>query len=1105
MGFPDDAELGTRVELLLGGTWTDITPDTRLAQPITVTRGRADYTSQIQPSKVAVQIHNPTGTYSPRNATGLYYGKLGRNTPLRTSVAAGSPWLGLPPSGVDVRASTPSTAALNIAGDLDVRFDVQPEDWVVSSALVELGGKWGAAGQQSWHLYLFSGFVTLGWTTDGTTEVQAGVNIGSASLTPRMVVRATLTVNNGAGGHTTRFYVGPTLTGPWTQIGTDQITAGTAATFSSTAPVELGDVSSTGSPHAPARMFAAQIRAGIDGTIVASPNFTVPAVGALSFTDSVSVPWTVNRATGLTNRLVRGSGEVPSWPPRWGTSGRLVTVALEASGITRRLGQGNTPLNSTLRRRIPSDPNLIAYWPMEESQGATQAYSPLAGVRPLLTSGMTFGQESTLPGSAPLPTIGDLSGMRATVPASSTGQWHVEFVYKATTVPLGDANAQLIIINTSSASWRVGVGAAAIHMDVTAPDGTSLYTTVFVPDLIFGAWTRFWIQAQQSGGNVSFQMGWATVAGLRININDVFAGTVGHVNTLTGSHGNALTGMAMGHFAVFSAAAATVFDNADKAFSGENAATRMTRMAAEEGVPLRMPYGNTGTELLGPQARDTLVNLLQSAEEADEGGILFEPRDAVVLASRPRASLYNQPVKLTLDYAQAQVGTPLEPEDDDQATRNDITVTRSGGSSGNATLDVGPMSTADPALGGVGRYTDSVTENLFNDDQAPQHAGWRLNLGTFDGVRYPSVTVRLHRFPQLIDAARELDIGDRIQIINPPPWLPPTPIDLIVQQITEVLGIRTWVMTFTCSPAGPWTVGVLDDPVLGRLDTDGSQLLAAATAADTVLRVQTTAGPRWTIDPADYPYDLTVGGEVVTATAGSSDVVDAFGRTVSSGWGNADTGQAWTSSGNPSDFSVSSGSGRHLLGTVGASRWSTVPQGIADWDVSVTVSTTALAVGASQFVAIGARFVDTQNTYLARLEFTTTATVALTIRKRVGGVETQLNGGTIGGLTHTAGGQFHLRFQGRATALRAKVWVGGVEPPAWLAVAVDTSFTAAGQVGMRSILNTGNTNTSPSSVYDDFSAALPQRMTVTRSTNGVIKAHSAGEAISLANPLILAL
>lgn len=1092
----------------MGGTWTDITADSRLAQLITIERGRKDGASRIDPSALKVQIRNPDGKYSPRNPTGTYYGRFGRNTPLRTSIAAGTPWLGLPPSGVDVRASTPSTGALNITGDLDVRCDVQPEDWNASPAVVELGGKWGAAGQRSWRLSLLQRFLILGWSTDGTAETSVFADMGSTPLTPRMVVRFTLDVNNGAGGHTARFYVGSTMTGPWTQVGADQITAGTTATFSSTAPVEFGDVSSTATGHAPARLFAAQIRTGIDGTVVANPVFSAQAVGALTFTDSAAVPWTVNRADGITNRLVRGAGEVPSWPPRWGSSGRLVTASLAAAGITRRLGQGATPLDSTLRRRIPSDPGLIAYWPMEDGTGSTQAYSPLPGVRPMTTTGMTFGQDDSLPGSAALPTLGSVSSMRGNVPASTSTSWHVEFAYRIDTGPAADANAQFIVINTSTSQWRIGVGGFGVHIDVTAPDGSSLYAFVMTPTTgFFGSWNRFYLKAQPSGSNVSFEMGWIVVGVSGGAVSDTFAGSPGHIASLTGSHDSRLQGMGIGHVAVFDTYGTQIFDNADTGFNAEQAATRFVRLATEEGVSYRTPYGSVATEAMGPQRPDTLLNLTQAAADADEGAILYEPRDAVALAWRPRYSLYNQTPRLVLDYNEAQVGVPLEPEDDDQSTRNDITVTRNTGTSARATLDEGPMSTLDPDDGGVGRYTDSVTLNLATDDQPEQHAGWRLHIGTYDGMRFPAVTISLHRCPELIDAAREVDIGDRIQILNPPPWLPPGTIDLIVQGVTEVVGIRTWTMTFNCSPGGPWSVGVTDDTVLGHADTDGSVLVAAVTSTTTVLRVQTTAGPAWTTDPADYPFDLTVGGEVVTATACAPDTTDSFTRTVSSGWGSADTLQAWTAVGGAgTDFSVSSGAGRHLLTSVNVARWTTMAQPIADFDLTVTVSTTALATGASQYVALVARMVDVSNCYLARVDILTTAAIALTIRKRVAGTETQLVGGVVPGLTHTANGQFKLRFRARDSILKAKVWAsGGTEPPFWTAMAFDTSFTAAGLIGVRSLLNTGNTNSSPSAVFDDFTNSLPQRITATRSINGVVKAQSAGADIRLANPAIVAL
>jgi hypothetical protein len=73
-----------------------------------------------------------------------------------------------------------------------------------------------------------------------------------------------------------------------------------------------------------------------------------------------------------------------------------------------------------------------------------------------------------------------------------------------------------------------------------------------------------------------------------------------------------------------------------------------------------------------------------------------------------------------------------------------------------------------------------------------------------------------------------------------------------------------------CAPAGPWTVGVVEDPMLGRADTDGCTLSSGITATATSVAVTSNPGPRW-IDsatyPAMFPFDVTVGGEVMRVTA----------------------------------------------------------------------------------------------------------------------------------------------------------------------------------------------------------------------------------------------
>jgi hypothetical protein len=301
----------------------------------------------------------------------------------------------------------------------------------------------------------------------------------------------------------------------------------------------------------------------------------------------------------------------------------------------------------------------------------------------------------------------------------------------------------------------------------------------------------------------------------------------------------------------------------------------MTRLASEEAVPVSLWGDSTVQEQVGPQSPDTLLTLLEEAADVD-GGILYERRDAVSLAYRDRISLYNQPVALALDYnVSGHVAPPLEPMDDDQKVRNDVTVTRNGGSSERATLDAGPLSTQAPP-NGVGVYEESVTLNLYDDDQPERHANWRLHLGTVDEARYPVVNLNLAAAPSLIDAVTMLESGDRIQIANPPAWLPPGPIDLIMQGYQEVIGHPTdWDVQLNCTPASPWTIAITDDAVYGRPDTDGSQLAAGATSTATSLSVATTTGLLWITTaaaPAEFPFDITVGGERmrVTGITGSS-------------------------------------------------------------------------------------------------------------------------------------------------------------------------------------------------------------------------------------------
>lgn len=261
---------------------------------------------------------------------------------------------------------------------------------------------------------------------------------------------------------------------------------------------------------------------------------------------------------------------------------------------------------------------------------------------------------------------------------------------------------------------------------------------------------------------------------------------------------------------------------------------------------------------------------LVTAPHGDDVPVVYEPMhdrlDSPGLVARARAEDYNAEPSLTLSYAAGEIAPDLELVDDDQALRNDITVSRPGGSSARAVLESGPLSVQAPPAG-VGRYDEQVELALYSDAQLSDAAGWLLHLGTVDESRYPTVRVDLRDDPHLIADVLALDIRHRIRLTDLPPFLPPGPVDLLVEGYVERIGLLTWDIEYTCVPASPWDVATADDPVFGRVGTDGAQLAADVGPDETMLLVTTTAGPLWTTDAGDFPFRIELGGEVATVVS----------------------------------------------------------------------------------------------------------------------------------------------------------------------------------------------------------------------------------------------
>lgn len=878
-------ELDLRGELRIGSTWVDVTGNILKRQLLSHSRGRQDQSSEMDPSTCRPLINNTGGQFSPDNPLSPYYEQFGRNSPFRVSVRAGSPALDVPGSSTAV-ATTPDAAALDITGDLDVRIDATLSNWTDyatgSGSTTHLVGKLGlAASTKSWFFGTRSGNLYFEWSADGTAALSASSTIPlPTTASGRMALRVTLDVDNGSAGRTVTFYTAPSGTaGPWTLFGSAVVQAGVTSIFNSATALRVGRATDVGFTQPVGRFHKAEVRSGIGGSIVANPDFSVPAVGAGSFVDGAGLTWTVSGTAAISDRRTRLSHELAEYPTEWDASGKHVWVSAVTAGVLRRLRRGGHALDSTLRRRIPSY-GPLAYWPLEDGENATQASSPIPGVAPLRLTRVGWAQADSLPSSKPLPVLAssgtDLPRLHGSVPAPSgtLTEWSVQWMYRLDGGNSTERTFMRILTTGTVREWYfLQSNANTATIFGRDADGATVFTQGLITTTApYGQWIKMEFNAVQDGANVDWHIGWVTVDGAAVSFDGTFAGTVGRptgVASPPDGYSPDLDNMALGHISVWGVDDTPAFDNAISAWTGETAGARIQRLAEEENIPLTVCGTVAEQTLVGPQLPQGVLSLLADAANAD-GGILYEDREQPRLRYRPRDSMYNQTPALVLDYTGQGLATPLQASGDDDATINDVTVSRVGGSSARAVLEEGALSIQAPPNGVGTGYDTSFPLSLESDDQAEPIAYWRLHLGTYEGRRYPQVRVMVHKAAEtagLVDQILAVDIGDKIVIENPPAPLPPDDVELIVQGYEETFDEFAWDITFNCTPARPWTVGVVDDDVLGKVDTDGSELAAGVDADDVAFSVATTAGPVWTTDPTEFPFDVRLGGEVVTVTA----------------------------------------------------------------------------------------------------------------------------------------------------------------------------------------------------------------------------------------------
>lgn len=859
--------------------WVDATGPTRTADDVVISRGLSAEGRTADPADCTFTLDNRTGDYSPRNPTGQYYGQIGRNTPHRAS----SDWpTGATPAGylLTPRATFDyayclDSAALSITGDLDVRVDVDLPSWqIVDTCLAHKALPDDAF---SWRLMVDAGGVChLRWADSG--EVIHSARCDTTVPLPyagRKIIRATLDVNDGAGGHVVRFYAGESLEGPWEQIGTEQTGTGTTSIADTDTELAVGGYWYSGGQGA--RWYGLQVRAGLDGTVVAGVDFTDQPDGTRVVVDAAGNRWRLAGTAEIRSRDDRHYGLVSEWPQRWDRSDQDRYTPVSSNGLLRRLGQGSSPLRSTLHRgMLARGGEVIAYWPAEDSDGATVLASALPGRSPMTLQGdPNLAAFSGFACSESLPTVGSSTWL-GFVPDYTVGADGAIQLWFLLAIPDGGLSATVPIVRI----WTRGGTVAWWQLHVTPAGDLQLYgfsgtlATVVNSGLfafdVNGRLLRISIDVEQNGSDVDWAI-WSLEVGASVGYftdGTASSATVGTATRIDVNHAGADCGQtAVGHIAVRRSLVSLWTLSAElAAHNGERAADRIARLCAEEAVPVVIVGSAGDTVTLGPQRPGALLSLLRDAEAADLG-ILAEPRYMLGLQYRTRASMYAQDATgqppLALDYAAGHLSA-LEPTEDDQTTVNDQAVSRTGGSSARAVDEGGPL-----GVDTIGRYDSSATVTISTDAALADQAWWRLHIGTVDEPRYPRIGLDLARAvftadPELTVGIRGLDLGDQLAVLNPPPQLPPDPISQLAVGFTERIGTTSHAVEVVCVPASPYRVGVYDHSG-SRYDTRGSVLAVAIDATATTLIVATTTGPVWQT-LGDLPFDIAIGGEQMTVT-----------------------------------------------------------------------------------------------------------------------------------------------------------------------------------------------------------------------------------------------
>lgn len=866
-----------RARMLLNGQIQDVTGQVMVRNPVKISKGLRDESTRPSPMSASLTLRNTDLRWSMRNPLGPYADDLKRNVPI---------WLD--------------------------RLIAQDDFDRTSS------GGWGTAPTgQTWVHFGFGGsHLTTDYPISGgmartsipaTSAYRAGYLDGVSMYNVAVECTFQLPTANVTGGDmepgNILLRVVDTDTYYMVRVVVTAAEAVTVALYSivdgsSTllaGPETVAGVTNTGQPI--------RVKAIIEGQTLQAKVWD-PADGepllnmVAAHTAHIAVPGSVGVRNGLssgnTNTLPvvialddfavhspRFRGEVSTITTGDDAKGKDRHAKIQAYGLLHRLGQGTSPVMSSLKRGyLGLGPSLVAYWPCEDGADSTSIASALGGPAMGLLGSPDFAVNDDFPCSAELPTFNG-SGWFGDVPEYDfTGEIQCRFLVSVNgSSPPPD---ETVLIRTFGEGtirvWEVlyltggGLKVKAFDVnDIEVFDSGALGFTLNDEP------SRVSFELENDGADVDWQVSVLRVPGFSAGF---LSGTVSGFNcgrvtqVMAGPQGLA-EDVAEGHISLESART-DLFANLNEvnAWFAEDAVARLRRLCTENGIAFyHHESAAQDASFMGYQRPLRLVELLRECELTD-GGILHEPRGTFGLEYRTRRSLYAQSARVTADVSAGQVGHPFRPVEDDQRTRNDVTAEQPSGTSARAELLEGPLSVQDYP-DGIGRIDTVAPVNISQTRFLLNHAEWRLAVGTTDAPRFPGILFDLDAaaIKPLIPVILDLMLGDRLTFDNAGALTGIfDPIHQLGVGVVETWTNHRGLFSVNGIPSAPYDVGELDADA--RLDSGSSTLNGALSASETgTFSVTSGLGDLWittaTHQPDGngvnhFPVDVLIGGEKIT-------------------------------------------------------------------------------------------------------------------------------------------------------------------------------------------------------------------------------------------------